>query len=62
MGGKDVLPSCNDSRECFAKYRTYGHRNKCTILDCTYADGKCPFCKRRRDETNGKFYPYVPRH
>lgn len=45
---------CIDSRECFAK----GPKKGCMALSITYEkDGVCPFCKKRRDITDGKYYP-----
>ena len=52
--------NCYDSRPCFAKNCSTG---KCRILVqheglYPYADGVCPFCKPRKEFTNGKYYPY----
>lgn len=45
---------CIDTRECFAK----GPKKGCMALSITYEkDGACPFCKKRRDITDGKYYP-----
>ena len=49
---KEKEVKCRDSRPCFAK----GSRHQCKLLTSTYKDGKCPFCKAIRAETNGKFY------
>lgn len=43
---------CYDNRRCFAKNGMY-----CTILNKGYKDKPCPFCKPKRDVTDGKFYP-----
>ena len=45
---------CNDTRPCFAKIS--GQKNWCRILTETYEDGKCVFCKKEREVTNGKRY------
>ena len=52
---------CNDSRRCFAQQ--YGSTRqdgtviyKCTLLNETYADGECPFCKPNRFVYKGKRY------
>ena len=53
---------CNDSRPCFAKvvFPVKGGKTKqvCTILVKGYKANTCPFCKPRREVTNGKTYPY----
>lgn len=43
---------CYDERKCFAKNDKY-----CSILTRGYIDKPCPFCKPKRDVTNGKVYP-----
>lgn len=50
-------PLCKDSRECFAKIKTVNGM-RCTILSDTPPDGSCTFCKRIRDYTDGKRYPF----
>ena len=48
---------CRDERTCFAKARD---GKNCEILADTYPKGvMCPFCKRDRTMTKGRFYPYV---
>lgn len=43
-----------DTRKCFAKGPNCG----CSLLTSVYKhDGECPFCKPRRDMTDGKLYP-----
>ena len=53
---------CMDTRPCFGKHESEATPGKmlCDCLDKTakYPDGKCPFCKTRRDVTNGRVYPY----
>ena len=55
---------CNDTRLCFARVNRKIPGNKifrtCGILESSYADGKCPFCKPMREVTKGKMYPYNP--
>ena len=58
-------PKCRDSRPCFAKekslQRNYhgDYDNMCNVLTrSTYPDGECPFCKPKRDVTNGTAYPF----
>ena len=48
---------CNDKRECFAR-----DSGKCTVLKSGYEPGKCPFCKPKRDETDGVKYQYKKRY
>ena len=44
---------CFDTRNCFARVE-----GRCALLKhIDYKDGKCPFCKPVRDETNGVRYP-----
>lgn len=50
-------PKCFDERECFAK----NNKHRCELLNSTFADGKCPFCKPKSDYTNGVHYQYIPR-
>lgn len=38
-------PTCRDKRPCFAR-----NGGKCTILRESYADGECPFCKRKKED------------
>lgn len=57
IGGTGVCPKCNDTRECFARHRL--NPDLCGILQTTYEkDGDCPFCKPKRGETNGVYYPH----
>lgn len=49
MNSNVPKPECLDKRHCFARFQ-----GKCRILRETYADGKCPFCKRRIDDKRGK--------
>lgn len=43
-------PICHDSRPCFGKTE-YRDQKRCTILSTAgYRDGKCPFCKSRKDD------------
>ena len=49
------LPECDEMRACFGKSKS---GKRCRILTETYQDGKCPFCKEKRDITDGKYYPY----
>jgi hypothetical protein len=54
MAGKGI---CKDTRPCFAKNKdAYGY-NLCGILTDGFPNGKCKFCKPRRDVTDGKLYP-----
>lgn len=46
---------CKDTRACFARF---GER--CGVLQSTYPDKECPFCKPSADVTNGKLYPVNP--
>lgn len=47
-------PICHDSRDCFGK-EAYRNTYKCTVLAVTgYKDGKCPFCKSRKDDYEGE--------
>lgn len=50
------LKMCDDLRPCFA--RKVG--GQCMILTDTYNfyEDLCPFCKRDREKTDGKVYPY----
>lgn len=43
---------CIDERPCFARFES-----ECTLLEDTYPEGECPFCKPERDVTNGVRYP-----
>lgn len=46
---------CIDTRECFARLS----KKKCQALSVTYEhDGECPFCKKEKNITNGKYYPF----
>lgn len=36
-------PKCHDRRKCFAKMN-----KECMILNESYSNGKCPFCKADR--------------
>lgn len=38
-------PVCKDKRECFAR-----RAGSCTVLSDAYPEGKCPFCKPRRQK------------
>lgn len=38
-------PKCIDRRPCFAR-----NGGKCTILWESYDDGKCPFCKKNKED------------
>ncbi len=49
------LPECGDCRDCFGKSES---GKRCRILTETYQDGKCPFCKEKREITEGKYYAY----
>lgn len=49
-------PRCRDKRECFAR-----ENGKCTLLTEARKDGQCPFCKPKKEYTNGVFYPYNPK-
>lgn len=49
-----VDPDCYDTRKCFAR----GLTGKCGCLSVTYPGKSCPFCKPKRDVTDGKKYPY----
>ena len=52
---------CNDSRKCFAKAEKTPTKSLCMILNASdYENGRCPFCKRYPDMTNGTRYPYNP--
>lgn len=59
-------PYCPDSRPCFARiFKEGSDIGKCTVLQSVNGkfykeDGECPFCKPKREVTNGKFYPYDP--
>lgn len=48
---------CIDERPCFAR-----KDGKCTILKKSFRFMKkrCPFCKERKEVTNGVYYPYNP--
>lgn len=50
---------CYDSRPCFAKVAPSEYVNRCTcsILMSGFPNGKCKFCKPKRDETDGVSYP-----
>lgn len=51
-------PYCKEQRDCFASVIFRGTR-KCTVLNETYGhDVECPFCKPKKDVTNGKTYPH----
>ena len=46
-------PSCCDNRECFVIGYVHGGFRVCQILTETYEqDGKCPFCKKRKEDRN----------
>lgn len=52
------MQKCIDSRLCFARKEN----GECSCLTLktkadVYDDGQCPFCKPRREYTNGKYYP-----
>ena len=49
-----ISPDCYDHRPCFAR----GLTGKCGCLSVTYPGKPCPFCKPKRDVTNGIKYPY----
>lgn len=49
---------CNEEGRCFAKVdRNRYSKPTCSLLYENYPEGKCPFKKPIRDETNGIFYP-----
>lgn len=60
---KKADPICVDIRPCFAKNKL---THKCGILEPNkdglsgYVDGECPFCKPKREVTNGIEYPFDP--
>lgn len=49
------LPECGESRACFGKSES---GKRCRVLTETYRDGRCPFCKEKREIADGKYYPY----
>ena len=49
MIGNARNPICEDARECFGKMQ-YRGRTVCRILTDSYEPGKCPFCKKDKDE------------
>ena len=49
-----VDPDCYKHKPCFAR----GLTGKCGCLSVTYPGRACPFCKPKRDVTDGKVYPY----
>lgn len=52
-------PICRDARYCFAESE-YKNQKRCQILTETYSGDQCPFCKPKKEETDGKKYPYDP--
>lgn len=53
-------PVCRDTRTCFGRRLTPSSIPVCTVLDnASFGDKPCPFCKPKRDMTNGVYYPYV---
>lgn len=52
---ENMVVKCNDRRPCFGKQFKPG---ECGVLNASYPDGECPFCKERREITDQKFYPY----
>lgn len=49
---------CNEPDRCFAKKDRFRYgKPTCSILSENYPEGKCPFKKPIRDETNGVYYP-----
>ena len=48
---------CNEDSICFAQSRH--NPGTCTLLSSSYPAGHCPFKKRYRDETDGKYYPVL---
>lgn len=51
-------PICNDEAPCFARKLDRNGASRCTILAKDYPFGGCPFCKPKKEITNGKRYPY----
>lgn len=55
------MTKCVDSRQCFARKKS-GDCMSCGILIPEpgamnmYVDGECPFCKPKRDYTDGVYY------
>ena len=53
MGYTLPAPDCYDTRECFAMRFVHGGFRVCNALTETYREnGKCPFCKRRKEDRN----------
>lgn len=59
-----ISPPCHDTRECFAANYIHGGYRVCRILNGTYYDNTCPFCKKRKEnvacsprETSGQLLP-----
>lgn len=47
---------CLNHRDCFGKLGGY----RCTVLKEPINDHPCPFAKKRREFTNGVYYPFSP--
>ena len=46
---------CHDFRPCFARNK----KGFCKVLQATYKNGKCPFCKPSRNKrADGSDYPF----
>lgn len=45
---KKQNPICNDERKCFAQAKK-GKKKYCLILNDTYPNLKCPFCKQKKE-------------
>lgn len=45
-----ISPPCHDTRECFAANYIHGGYRVCRILNGTYYDDTCPFCKKRKED------------
>ena len=55
--GAGVCPKCVDSRNCFGRNRL--NPSLCGLLMSGYEkNGQCKFCKPKRGETNGVYYPH----